>query len=79
MREAGATVVNLAHLFSPDVIVIGGGVGRNGPLVHEPIAAMLERHGPQGLDAPIDLVEAALGDDPGLVGGAAWRLAIGGR
>ncbi len=79
MRAAGATVVNLAHLFSPDVIVIGGGVGRNGTLVREPLAAMLERYGPQDLQLPIDIVEASLGDDPGLVGGAVWPLAIGGR
>ncbi len=79
MRAAGATVVNLAHLFSPDVIVVGGGVGRNGTLVHEPIAAMLELHGPQGVEVPIVIVEAGLGDDPGLVGGAVWPLAVGGR
>lgn len=79
LQAAGAAVVNLAHLFSPDAIVIGGGVGRNGPLVHDPVARMLEHHGPRCLDVPIDVVEAALGDDPGLVGGAAWPLAVGGR
>jgi glucokinase len=77
MRAAGAAVVNLAHLFSPDVIVVGGGVGRNGTLVHDPVTDMLEQHGPQGLDVPIAVVEAVLGDDPGLVGGAAWPLAVG--
>ncbi len=76
---AGAAVVNLAHLFSPDAIVIGGGVGRNGSLVIDPITAMVERHGPVGLDVPIAVVNAALDDDPGLVGAAAWPHAIGRR
>ncbi len=77
MRAAGATVANLAHLFSPDVIVIGGGVGRNDALVRDPVVDLLRRHGPQGLGTPIEVVQAALGDDPGLIGGAAWPLAIG--
>jgi len=77
---ASATaVVNLTHVFSPDVIVIGGGVGRNGALVIEPVAAMVERHGPRGLDQPIVVLSATLGDDPGLVGAAAWPRAIGRR
>lgn len=76
MRAAGATVANLAHLFSPDVIVVGGGVGRNGALVSEPLNAMLERYGPQNLEVPIAIIEASLGDDPGLIGGAVWPLAV---
>lgn len=79
MRAAGATVVNLAHLFSPDVIVIGGGVGRNDALVLDPVIDLLRRHGPHGLAAPIEVVQAALGDDPGLIGAAAWPQAIGGH
>jgi len=77
MEAAAVAVVNLAYLFSPDAIVIGGGVGRNGSLVSEPVSSMLERHGPEGLDAPIAVEEAALGDDSGLVGAAAWPTAIG--
>lgn len=79
MQAAGAAVVNLAHLFSPDAIVIGGGVGRNGSLVHDPLTRLLERHGPKNLTRPVALVEAALGDDAGLVGAAGWAPAIGGR
>lgn len=78
MQTAGAVVVNLAHMFSPDAIVVGGGLGRNGELVHDPLVAMLERYGPADLDVPIAVVEASLGDDPGLVGGAAWPAAVGG-
>jgi glucokinase len=67
-------VVNLAHLVAPSVVVIGGGVGRNGELVHAPIRAALERLGPAGPRA--EVVGAELGDDSGLIGAAAWRTAI---
>jgi len=79
MQAAGSTVVNLAHVFSPDVIVVGGGVGRNGSLVTDRLTELLEEHGPQGLAVPIVVTEASLGDDPGLVGGAGWPTAMGGR
>lgn len=76
LRAAGAAAVNLAHLFSPDVLVIGGGLGRNGDLVLDPLRELLAEHGPRGLAAPIAVVEAELGDDSGLIGGAAWLRAI---
>ena len=66
-------VVNLAHLVSPTVVVVGGGVGRNGELVLAPIRAALDRLGPAGPRA--EVVSAALGDDSGLIGAAAWRTA----
>jgi glucokinase len=73
-RVVGAAaigVANLAHLYSPDVVVIGGGLGRVGNLLLDPIRAHLARHGPRGLT--VDVVGAALGDDAGLAGAAGWR------
>ena len=67
---AAVGVVNLAHLVAPTVVVIGGGVGRNGDLALDPIRAALARLGPAG--PPIPVVAAELGDDPGLLGAAAW-------
>ena len=71
------TVVNLAQLFSPDVVVIGGGLGRNLDLLGPVIRAALDRRGPRGLPKPIEIAQAALGDDSGLVGAAGWFSAIG--
>jgi glucokinase len=73
MFAAGLGVVTLAHLVSPSIVVIGGGVGRNGDLVNAPIRRALQRFGPPGPE--IAVVTAGLGDDPGLVGAAALRLA----
>jgi glucokinase len=70
---------NLAHLFSPEVIVIGGGIGLTGERLTDPIKAWLQHHGPVGLPHPIDVFTAKLGDDAGLAGAAAWEEAFGRR
>lgn len=72
-------VSNLAFIFSPSAIVLGGGVGRNGDLLLEPIRKALDRHGPQDLPQPIEVLVAGLGDEAGLVGAAAWHRARAGE
>ena len=73
---AAAGVVNLAWLFTPEVIVVGGGLGLVGDLLLDPMRAALTAVGPPALDPPIKVVEAALGDDAGLAGAAAWAEAF---
>lgn len=73
---AAVGAVTLAHLFSPEIIVVGGGLGLNGDLVLEPMRRLLERSGPQELSEPIAVVNAALGDDAGLAGAGAWHRAF---
>jgi len=75
MTAAGIGIANLVHVVAPTVIVIGGGVGRNSDLVVPVVREAIARHGPVG--PPPAVVPAALGDDPGLVGAAAWRTATG--
>ena len=76
VAAAGAGVASIAHVFSPELIVIGGGLGLNDDLLHEPLRAALEAYGPQGLTRPIRIARAELGDDAGLVGAAAWAEAF---
>lgn len=76
MYAVGIGIANLVWLFAPQVVVLGGGVGRNGDLVLAPVAEVVSVHGPDSTPAP-PLVTAALGDDPGLVGAAGWRRALG--
>jgi glucokinase len=73
---AGIGVANLAHVFSPEIIVVGGGLGLTGKLM-EPIRKALNRHGPRNLYESIEIALAALGDDAGLVGAAGWHDAFG--
>lgn len=74
VAAAAIGVANIAHLYSPDVVVIGGGLGRVGSLLLDPIRAHLVRHGPRGV--AVDVIGAALGDDGGLAGAAGWRDAF---
>lgn len=73
-----AGMTNLAFLFSPSAIVLGGGVGRNGDLLLPPLRDALERDGPRNLPQPIEVLVAGLGDDAGLIGAAVWRRARAG-
>jgi len=76
VQVAGLAVVNLAHVFAPEVVVVGGGVGRSGERLLVPIRAALAARGPRGHGASPLVVSAALGDDAGLVGAAGWVLAV---
>lgn len=76
VSAAALGAVNLAHLFTPDVIVVGGGVGLVGDPVLEPMRRALAAHGPRGLPEPVEVVNATLGDDAGLAGAGAWHRAF---
>lgn len=75
VHVAGLAIANLAHLFAPDVFVVGGGVGLTGERLLAPIRDLLAAYGPRGHVTGPTVVGAALGDDAGLVGAAGWRLA----
>ncbi len=74
-EAAGVAVANLVHLFSPEIVVVGGGVGLIGNAVLAPLRDALARLGPPRLR--VDVVPAALGDDAGLAGATAWEDALG--
>jgi glucokinase len=69
----GIGVVNLLHLFDPELVIIGGGVSRAGELILAPVRkAIAERAMPGFKGAKVVL--SALGDDSGLLGAVAWVL-----
>lgn len=75
VAAAGAGIANLAHLFSPELIVIGGGLGLSGEFLYEPLRQVLATDGPRNVTVPIRIAPAELGDDAGLIGAAGWALA----
>lgn len=77
LDAAAAAVRNLAWLFTPQAVVVGGGLGLAAPLVLDHLRAHLAAEGPPGLPSPIALRAATLGDSAGLAGAAAWREAFG--
>jgi len=66
-------VLNLCRLFSPQAIVIGGGLGCRERLL-QPVRKQLADR--EGIDGCV-LLAAALGDDAGLLGAPAWTRAFG--
>lgn len=76
LDAACAGAVGLAHLYCPQRVVVGGGLGRNAPGLVPALRQALREHGPRDLPEPVEVVLAALGDDAGLVGAAGWSQAL---
>ncbi len=74
---AAVGIANMCWIAAPTAVVIGGGMGRNGDLVLEPIRRAIATVGPADLAAEISVMEAELGDDAGLAGAAGWLEARG--
>lgn len=75
VEAAGYGLANLAHLFTPEVIVLGGGLGLTGEFLDEPLRQAVLRYGPRDMPAAVRVERAALGDDAGLIGAAGWHAA----
>lgn len=71
---AAIGLANLAGLFCPEVIVVGGGVGLSAGFL-APVRARFAERCPPRLRGRVEVVRAELGDDAGLAGAAAWHLA----
>ena len=70
----GIAVANAINILNPDKVVIGGGIAQAGDLLFGPIRRTVEVN---ALYAPLQAVEvvpAELGDDAGVLGGAAMVL-----
>jgi glucokinase len=70
-RALGAGILNLALLFGPERVVVGGGVAKSGERLLGPVRAYLEQAGPPR-GVTVEVVRGALGDDAGLRGGVAF-------
>ena len=73
---AAVGVVNLVWTFTPEIVVIGGGLGLIGQPLLDPLREAVERQGPPALNPPCMITNAELGDDAGLAGAAWWSQAF---
>jgi glucokinase len=74
-RIIGVGLVNLLHLFDPEMVVVGGSVALMGEVLMQPVLATVgECVLPPYSDIPI--VPAELGDDGGLLGAAALAMQL---
>ncbi|HZD66021.1 MAG TPA: ROK family protein, partial [Acidimicrobiales bacterium] len=67
---------NVIESFSPDVVVVGGGVGLSDDSLVATLGERLAADAPPGRRDPVEVVRAVLGDDAGLAGAAAWDRAF---
>jgi glucokinase len=75
-RALGAAIGGAVNMLSPEVIVIGGGVtGALGETFIERIWEIAQRYTLPGAATGVRCVPAALGDDSGIVGSAAYTKA----
>ncbi|MEK7872821.1 MAG: ROK family protein, partial [Chloroflexota bacterium] len=70
-RDLGVGIVSLVHVFNPELVIIGGGVGRDWPLLRPVTEPYVRTHAMPVMRRRLKLVTSALGDDAGLVGAAA--------
>jgi glucokinase len=72
MLWLGMGIAAAANLLDPGRVVIGGGLTRAGPLLLDPVRQVVAA---RALDPAVEVVPAALGDEVGVLGGAALLIA----
>ena len=65
----GRGLINIIRLWSPEIIVIGGGISMKGDLFFKPLSYYVKSHFLAYIPPPV--VPSELGDDAGLYGGLA--------
>lgn len=67
----GVGLVNIIHIFNPEVIILGGGVTQMGPLLLKPVRQIVEERAMQVPRETAQILLAQLGPDVGLIGAGA--------
>ncbi|PKQ28805.1 MAG: glucokinase [Candidatus Anoxymicrobium japonicum] len=67
----GLGIVNLIHVFNPEMVVLGGGVARSGHLLLDELDLVIAEHGITVLVENTTIVLSTLGGDAGIVGAGA--------
>src|SRR5712692_2029906 len=67
----GVGLVNIIHCFSPQMIILGGGVTQMGPMLMEPALRVVQERAMKVPRDAVQIVQAQLGDNVGLVGAGA--------
>lgn len=71
MGWLGIGIASAANLLNPGRVVLGGGLTRAGALLFDPVRHVVAR---RAMDVELTVVPAALGDNVGILGGAAlWQ------
>lgn len=75
IEMVGVSIVNMANLLRPEIVILGGGICAEGERLIRPLQEMLEREIHGGDTGPgVKIVTAELGNDAGLLGAAALLM-----
>ena len=78
-RSLGRGLANIVHLFNPEVIAVGGGVGGAGELILGPAREAMRGLLLDEVLAAVRVVGAELGNDAAVIGASMAALAGAGR
>lgn len=70
----GVGLANLVNIFSPELILIGGGVAKMGDLLLQPAIEVVKERAYVTLAYDVEIKPALLGDDSGVLGAVAFVL-----
>ena len=70
----GVCVANLINLFNTQMIVVGGGIAQAGEIILDPIRRTATACAIRSMSRICQIVPAELGDNAGVLGGAAMVL-----
>lgn len=71
----GTGIANIANMFRPEAVILGGGVCKQGDDLIKPVQAVLDRDIYAGTKGPqVKVVTAMLENDAGIMGAAALRM-----
>jgi glucokinase len=76
-ERLGAGLVSIVNAFNPEVIVIGGGAAAGGDLLLEPARRVVAERALPGARGSVRVVQAAFGEEAGMLGAALFALAGG--
>jgi glucokinase len=68
----GTGLVNLVNIFNPEMIAIGGGLAKIGPLLLDPAVTMVRQRSFKLMADNVAIVPSKLGDDIAVLGAAAY-------
>jgi glucokinase len=70
----GIGLVNIIHLFNPEIIVLGGGVTQIGPMLMKPILRVVQERAMGFPYKDVRIVSAQMGADAGIIGAGALNF-----
>lgn len=71
IRRLGLGIVNIVNIFRPQLVLLGGGISRQGEILLAPLREIVKKEcfGGEKGDMP-EIEEAVLGNDAGMIGAA---------